>query len=68
MLTTHDRISNRIAFAIVLAPLVIGSSLIVLVGIQPKWYGIPVIGLAGFLVAEVMGFSLLASILTRGKM
>lgn len=68
MLTTHDRISNRIAFAIVLASLVIGSSLIVLADIPPKWYGIPVIGLAGFLVAGVMGFWLLLSILRRGKM
>ncbi|MBW1732340.1 MAG: hypothetical protein JRJ75_15915 [Deltaproteobacteria bacterium] len=48
MLTTHDRISNRIAFSIVLASLVIGSSLIVLADIPPKWYGIPVIGLAVF--------------------
>jgi ubiquinone biosynthesis protein len=68
MLSTHDRVSNRIAFAIVLASLVIGSSLIVLAGIPPKWYGIPVIGLAGFLVAGVMGFWLLVSILRRGKM
>ncbi|MBW1858069.1 MAG: AarF/ABC1/UbiB kinase family protein, partial [Deltaproteobacteria bacterium] len=50
MLKTHDRISNRIAFAIVLASLVIGSSLIALADIPPKWYGIPVIGLAGFLL------------------
>jgi len=56
MLTTHDRISNRIAFAIVLASLVIGSSLIILADVPPKWYGIPDIGLAGFLVAGVMGF------------
>ncbi|MBW1929023.1 MAG: AarF/ABC1/UbiB kinase family protein [Deltaproteobacteria bacterium] len=46
MLSTHDRISNRLAFAIVLASLIIGSSLIVLSGIPPKWHGIPVIGLA----------------------
>ena len=68
MLTTHDRISNRIAFSIVLASLVIGSSLIVLADIPPKWYGIPVIELAGFLVAGVMGFWLLISILRRGRM
>ncbi|RJR33085.1 MAG: 2-polyprenylphenol 6-hydroxylase [Desulfobacteraceae bacterium] len=68
MLTTHDRISNRIAFAIVLASLVIGSSLIVVADIPPRWYGIPVVGLAGFLVAGMMGFWLLISILRRGKM
>ncbi|MBW1971571.1 MAG: AarF/ABC1/UbiB kinase family protein [Deltaproteobacteria bacterium] len=68
MLATHDRIVNRIAFAIVLASLIIGSSLIVLSGIPPKWYEIPIIGLAGFIVAGLMGFKLLISILKRGKM
>jgi len=68
MLSTHDRISNRIAFAIVLASLVIGSSLIVLSGIPPKWHDIPVIGLAGFVIAGVMALWLLVSILRRGRM
>lgn len=68
MLTTHDRISNRLSFAIVLASLIIGSSLIVLSGIPPKWHDIPVIGLFGYLIAGFMGFFLLISILRRGKM
>jgi len=68
MLSTHDRISNRLAFAIVLAALIIGSSLIVLSGIPPKWHEIPVIGLAGFTVAGAMGFWLLITILRRGRM
>jgi len=62
-----DRVSNRIAFAIVLAAQIIGSSLIVLAGIPPKWYGIPLIGLAGFLVAGIMGFWLLVSIIRHGR-
>jgi ubiquinone biosynthesis protein len=63
-----DQVSNRIAFAIVLASLVIGSSLIVLSGIPPKWHDIPIIGLIGFLLAGMMGFWLLVSILRHGKM
>lgn len=63
-----DRVSNRIAFAIVLAAQIIGSSLIVLAGIPPKWYGIPLIGLAGFLVAGIMGFWLLVSIIRHGRL
>ncbi|MBW1933361.1 MAG: AarF/ABC1/UbiB kinase family protein, partial [Deltaproteobacteria bacterium] len=58
----------RLAFAIVLASLIIGSSLIVLSGIPPKWHGIPVIGLAGFIIAGVMGLWLLVSIIRRGSM
>ncbi len=63
-----DQISNRIAFAIVLASLVIGSSLIVVSGIPPKWNGIPIIGIVGFLGAGIMGFWLLISILRHGRM
>jgi ubiquinone biosynthesis protein len=68
MLKKHDQISNRIAFAIVLASLVVGSSLIVLSGIPPRWDGIPIIGIVGFLGAGIMGFWLLISILRHGRM
>ncbi|WP_420208224.1 ABC1 kinase family protein [Candidatus Electronema sp. JC] len=61
------RVSNRIAYAIVLAALIIGSSLVVLSGIKPKWHDIPIIGVAGFLLAGCMGFGLLISILRQGK-
>lgn len=64
---TLDRVSSRISFAIVLAALIIGSSLIVLSGIPPHWHNIPVIGLLGFLVAGVMGFWLLLSIIRHGR-
>ena len=65
---TLDRVSNRIAFAIVLAALIVGSSLIVLSDIPPHWQNIPVIGLVGFLVAGIMGFWLLLSIIRHGRM
>jgi ubiquinone biosynthesis protein len=63
-----EQITNRLAFAIVLAAQIIGSALIVLADLPPKWNGIPVIGLAGFLVAAIMGFLLLVSMLRHGKM
>ncbi len=65
---TLERVSNRIAYAIVLAALIVGSSLIVLSGIPPHWHNVPVIGLFGFLLAACMGFALLLSILRRRKM
>lgn len=65
---TLDRVSNRIAFAIVLAALIVGSSVIIHSGIPPRWHDIPVIGLIGFLVAGVMGFWLLLSIIRHGRM
>ena len=68
MIASIERTSNRLAFAIVLSALIIGSSLMVHAGIPPKWNGIPIIGLAGFVVAALMGFWLLISIIRHGRM
>ena len=68
MLRTHEQISNRITFAVILASVTIGSSLIVHSKIPPLWNNIPVIGLIGFLAATIMGFWLLISIFRHGKM
>lgn len=67
LITSGDRISNRIAFSVVLAALIIGSSLIVLADVPPKWHEIPVIGLIGYVLAALMGFWLLISILRHGR-
>jgi len=68
LIRTLERFSNRLSFAVVLASLVIGSSLIIHSGIPPRWHNIPVIGLAGYVVAAIMAFWLLVSILRRGRM
>ncbi len=68
VLQKSDQVSNRIALAIVLAALTVGSALIVLSKTQPMWRGIPLIGIIGFIGAGVMGFWLLISILRHGKM
>ncbi len=63
-----DQVMNRMVFGLVLASLVIGSSIVILSNIPPKIYGLPVIGLAGFLAAGFMGFWLLLSILSHERM
>jgi ubiquinone biosynthesis protein len=63
-----DRSSNRLSFAIVIAALVIGSSLIFQTGVGPKLFGYPVVGLAGFLLASVLGIWLLIGIMRAGKL
>ncbi len=68
MIAANDRISNRLSFAVVLASLIIGSALIILSGVPPKWHEIPIIGLVGFLFAGCMGFWLLISIIRSGRM
>ena len=59
-----DLISDRIASAIVLASLIVGSSIIILSKTPPTWHDMPVIGLVGFLIAAIWG---LTSILRSGR-
>ena len=68
VLSKGDQVSNRIAFAIVLAALIIGSALIVMSKTPPMWRGIPLVGIVGFTGAGIMGFWLLTSILRHGRM
>jgi ubiquinone biosynthesis protein len=68
MLVTHDQISNRISFAIIIAALIIGSALIVVSNMPPLLYGISLIGLIGFLAAAILGFWLLIAIIKKGRL
>jgi ubiquinone biosynthesis protein len=68
LMQTFDQISNRLVFGIVLASLVIGSSIIIHSKIAPLCNGIPLIVLVGFCSAGLMGFWLLISIIRHGKM
>ena len=68
MLATHDQISNRISFSIIIAALIIGSALIVISNMPPLFYGISVIGLIGFLTAAVLGVWLLLAIIKKGRL
>jgi ubiquinone biosynthesis protein len=68
MLATHDQISNRISFSIIIAALIIGSALIVISEIPPLFYGISLIGIIGFTAAAVMGIWLLVAILRKGRL
>jgi ubiquinone biosynthesis protein len=68
LLSTQDQISNRIAFSIIIAALIIGSALIVISEIPPLVYGISFIGFIGFIAAALMGIWLLVAIIRKGKL
>jgi ubiquinone biosynthesis protein len=68
LLATQDQISNRIAFSIVIAALIIGSALIVISKTPPLVYGISFIGFIGFIAAALMGIWLLVAIIRKGKL
>lgn len=63
-----DRSSNRIAFALVVSSLVIGSSLIISTKIGPSLFGVPLLGVIGFSMAGILGIWLLIAIIRSGRM
>lgn len=62
-----EEISNRISLSILIAAMIIGSSLIVNAKIPPFVNGIPILGLIGFIVAVLLAIWLIISIVRSGK-
>ncbi len=62
-----DRSSNRLTFAIIVAALIIGSSMVIAAEAAPKVLGLSALGLLGFIIASVLGFWLAVQILRSGK-
>jgi len=62
-----DRSSNRLTFGVIIAALIIGSSLVTAAEAAPKFLGLPVLGVLGFVIASVLGFWLAVQILRSGK-
>lgn len=58
------RSSNRIASALIIASLIVGSSLVVQVSLGPLIFGFPILGLLGYLLAAVLGLKLIWDIFT----
>lgn len=63
-----DRSSNRLSFAIVIGALVIASALIVHASAGPEMFGYPLLGVAGFVAAAVLGLGLVVGILRSGRL
>jgi ubiquinone biosynthesis protein len=63
-----DRSSNRIAFSLIVAATIVGSSMLVQSDIGGKLFGLSTIGVIGFLVAFMLGLRLLISIIRSGRM
>lgn len=63
-----DRSSNRIAFSVVVASIILGSSIIMQANVGPKWGDTPLLGLLGFIMAGISGIWLLISIFRSGRL
>ncbi len=63
-----DSSSNRLSFAIIIAALIIGSSIVMYLGKGNLPVSYPVIGIIGFISASVLGLWLLIGIMRSGKL
>ncbi|MCD6162963.1 MAG: ubiquinone biosynthesis protein UbiB [candidate division Zixibacteria bacterium] len=54
--------SNRISSAVIIAALIIGSSLVMQVSVGPNFFGFPLLGVLGYIVASMLGLTLLWNI------
>lgn len=68
LLLKIEQVFNRMVFAVVLGSLLMASSLVVQSDLRPLWHGFPMLGLAGYLLAGIVGLWLLFSILRRGRL
>ncbi len=60
--------SNRLAFALIIASVVIGSSMLLTAHAGPHWEQLPVLGVVAFIVAVVLGIAWAALALRSGKL
>ena len=60
---TLENISSRLTFGIIIAAMIIGSSMIITTGVKPLLFGFPAIGMIGYIISAVAGLWLIYNII-----
>ncbi len=63
-----DKSSNRLAFSVLTASIIVASSIIIHSGQGPLLFGLPVFGLIGYVIAAILGLWILIGILRSGQL
>lgn len=63
-----DRASNRLSFSLLIAAVVVASSIVVTAKIEPLVQGIPLLGLLGYGLAAFLGIAWAVAILRSGRL
>ncbi|MDD5435136.1 MAG: AarF/UbiB family protein, partial [Nitrospira sp.] len=63
-----DKASNRLSFSLIIAAIIVGSSIIMQTPVGPLFLGYPVIGVAGYLIVGFLGLWLVWAILRSGRL
>ena len=65
--STLENITNRLTLGLILAALIVASSMIITTGVKPLLFGFPALGIIGYLVSGVLGLWLIYNILRSRK-
>ena len=60
--------SNRLAFALIVASIVVGSAILISADAGPHWRELPMLGIAGFVIAGLLGTAWAILALRSGKL
>ncbi len=63
-----DKSSNRLAFSVITASIIVASSIIIHSAQGPMLFGLPMFGLIGYLIAALLGLWILVGILRSGQL
>ena len=63
-----DKASNRLSFSLIIAAIIVGSSIIMQTQIGPLFLGFPLLGAVGYIVAGLLGLWLVWAIIKSGKL
>jgi ubiquinone biosynthesis protein len=64
---TMESVSNRLALALIIAALFVGSSLLIQSGVGPTLFGFPALGVIGYLISGLLGLWIVVLIIKRRK-
>ncbi len=67
MRNTLENVANRITFGLIIAAMIIGSSMIITTGVKPLLFGFPAFGIIGYIISAIIGLWLIYNIIRTRK-
>jgi ubiquinone biosynthesis protein len=67
LIQTLENVASRVTFGIIIAAMIVGSSMIITTGVRPFLFGFPALGVIGYLFSGLLGIWLLINIIRRRK-
>ncbi len=64
---TLESVFDRLTFGIIVAAMIIGSSMIITTGVGPYIFGFPALGVIGYVISAVVGLWILVNIVRKKK-